>query len=641
MRKIVLFFFVLLLSLCTQSDSAFALKHVPAADLYGDSGKDSSTENPEDTDMATTITAKGIYTDGDVTLDVTKTTDGTYYLYDSNRKVGVKIGTKLPALDELVDQGKFYDYFPENDLYSDTESYIMAITEGNNDDGSKIDISRYLELADMANTKDAFSAYRLKSITITQLTSDGKDLMPSASSPLAVLRVNLLHGENRWTMLFEEYRQNVTASPIELSGDELYDRWRVIPKEGAFLQVNAVCRMDVDDDYDDEDDDDDDDDLWGNTEVTTFCVPFVPNESGVTEIDAKGLKATITYEPSASPTVDVYWGLTRTYDFYKNVCGREGYDGKASPVYGLTYLPGGEVGVSDLDGHMPEYAFTLEQPGAYAKSDFTPNIILFGLGGRLMDLEHQDVQHHLLPMAEPSILCHEFTHLVTKSTAHLSSNLYEEGGALNESFSDIMSISMMKTADYGYGPETPWVIGGNGLIIGKSCLRNLADPNQSMDGESPQPDTYKGLYWNAQDKYNMMGVQNKFYYLLCDGAKGTNDNGTDYDVTGIGIEKGTQIAYLTLTKYCSPESDYSNIRDSWLSAAQELYGENSAEAQAVTKAWAAVGIDGEEPSGIHEIVNSKSSNGKSCWYTLDGRRLDGQPTKKGIYIYNGKMNILQ
>ena len=108
MRKIVLFHLVLLLSLCTQSDPAFALKHVPAADLYGDIVKDSSTENPEDTDMATTITAKGIYTDGDVTLGVTKATDGTYYLYDSNRKVGVKIGTKLPALDELVEQGKFY-----------------------------------------------------------------------------------------------------------------------------------------------------------------------------------------------------------------------------------------------------------------------------------------------------------------------------------------------------------------------------------------------------------------------------------------------------------------------------------------------------------------------------------------------------
>ena len=24
------------------------------------------------------------------------------------------------------------------------------------------------------------------------------------------------------------------------------------------------------------------------------------------------------------------------------------------------------------------------------------------------------------------------------------------------------------------------------------------------------------------------------------------------------------------------------------------------------------------------------------WYTLDGRRLKGRPTAKGIYVYNGK-----
>ena len=24
------------------------------------------------------------------------------------------------------------------------------------------------------------------------------------------------------------------------------------------------------------------------------------------------------------------------------------------------------------------------------------------------------------------------------------------------------------------------------------------------------------------------------------------------------------------------------------------------------------------------------------WYTLDGRKLDGEPTAKGVYIHNGK-----
>ncbi len=29
-------------------------------------------------------------------------------------------------------------------------------------------------------------------------------------------------------------------------------------------------------------------------------------------------------------------------------------------------------------------------------------------------------------------------------------------------------------------------------------------------------------------------------------------------------------------------------------------------------------------------------NGSDAWYTLDGRRLDGKPTQRGIYINNGK-----
>ena len=82
------------------------------------------------------------------------------------------------------------------------------------------------------------------------------------------------------------------------------------------------------------------------------------------------------------------------------------------------------------------------------------------------------------PAGELSLLCHEFTHLITKSTAQLSSG-NNEGGALNESFSDIMAISLMKNADYGNGPETPWVIGGNGLIVGKSNMRNMANPKNS------------------------------------------------------------------------------------------------------------------------------------------------------------------
>ncbi|MCR5435259.1 MAG: hypothetical protein K6F20_12820 [Bacteroidaceae bacterium] len=45
-------------------------------------------------------------------------------------------------------------------------------------------------------------------------------------------------------------------------------------------------------------------------------------------------------------------------------------------------------------------------------------------------------------------------------------------------------------------------------------------------------------------------------------------------------------------------------------------------------------------SGASSVVNSKFINSKfkidDAWYSIDGRKLPGKPTKKGIYIHNGK-----
>ena len=48
---------------------------------------------------------------------------------------------------------------------------------------------------------------------------------------------------------------------------------------------------------------------------------------------------------------------------------------------------------------------------------------------------------------------------------------------------------------------------------------------------------------------------------------------------------------------------------------------------------------GDEASGVSEIVNSKSSNGK--WFDLQGRNLGSQPSKAGLYINNGKKIIIK
>ena len=51
----------------------------------------------------------------------------------------------------------------------------------------------------------------------------------------------------------------------------------------------------------------------------------------------------------------------------------------------------------------------------------------------------------------------------------------------------------------------------------------------------------------------------------------------------------------------------------------------------------------DDLTGINEVKSEevKSEKGAGAWYTLDGRRLTAHPTRKGIYIYKGKKQIMK
>jgi hypothetical protein len=52
---------------------------------------------------------------------------------------------------------------------------------------------------------------------------------------------------------------------------------------------------------------------------------------------------------------------------------------------------------------------------------------------------------------------------------------------------------------------------------------------------------------------------------------------------------------------------------------------------------------GSDHTGIDEIriENSSLRDLNGAWYSLDGRKLDSQPTKKGLYIYKGKKVVIK
>ena len=548
---------------------------------------------------------QGVYC-GEVEMDVTQGADGKYYLYDSKRKICTLIGASLPSLDDLAANGTLRDYIrTEEDGPADDEEYIKEVLDAE----KTFDATAYLKTGEVANSTSDFYAYQVKSITIEQLTKDGQDCMPTAESPSA-LRIALYYRQNKWTPFYEYLIPEVEEAPVVLDGDEVSQIRIAIPVEGATLEINIV-------------------DEEGEDLPVLLRAFFVPDASGVTHIDADGIKATITYEKGGSPLVDAHWGMMRVYDFYKNVFGRDSYDDKGATIYNIIYTPGYSSGKDgmDFDDPMPRLLYNMAQCSAEARSDWYPPVMIYGMGGQILDLETGMPGPYIRAFVELSIMCHEFTHIVTKNTAQLSSSIPSEGGAINESFSDIMAVSLVKNDTYGVGSQSPWIVGGQGLIIGKDNMRNLENPK--ISGDVPQADTYHGENWDNLDKYKMMGVQNKFYYLLCEGGKGTNDNGDSYDMTGIGIDKGMRIAYLTLTKYCSSETDFSTVSECWQQASEELYGKDSAETQAVIRAWAAVGIGNADVTGIEEINGLPTAT--EVYYDLQGRMLQAPPSK-GIYI---------
>lgn len=200
------------------------------------------------------------------------------------------------------------------------------------------------------------------------------------------------------------------------------------------------------------------------------------------------------------------------------------------------------------------------------------------------------------------IIGHEFTHGVVATTSKL---VYQgESGALNESFADIFG-NLIEIDNEGFRYDAiddngnnvtldSWNMGEDRMIFGKlgqGIIRNMANPK--LQG---QPDTYNGERWastTAEFDFGGVhvnsGVQNYFFYLLCVGGSGVNDNNDEYNITPIGINKAQQLAYKVLQSL-SPNSNYYDSRIAWISQAEIMFGTCSPEFLSVKEAWNAVGV---------------------------------------------------
>lgn len=312
--------------------------------------------------------------------------------------------------------------------------------------------------------------------------------------------------------------------------------------------------------------------------------PIISN-NGTQNYSGNGNNGTYVINSLGNPALDVHWGMEKTYDFYLSVFNRNSFDGNGSII--RQYLNPPSLFISP-GRYGPNNAGALNPPY---------NIMVYGMGDGI----------EFNPVVGLDVEGHEYTHMVVANNGNGGLVYQGESGALNESFADIFGTCV----EFYSGVNPDWTIGED-VVVGKPFLRSMSNPNAADN-----PDTYNGLHWvnptnlsydNGGVHINS-GVQNFWFYLLSQGGSGTNDLGKAYAVTGIGIADARKIAYRNLTTYLLPNATYADSYNGSLQAAQDLFGNPSAQYTAVRQAWYAVGLGNDPNNYCSGTTNLTASNG--------------------------------
>ncbi len=260
--------------------------------------------------------------------------------------------------------------------------------------------------------------------------------------------------------------------------------------------------------------------------------------------------------------LDAHWGAEITYDYFRQVHGRNSYNNSGAPL--LSYVNANLVALG------------------YPNNDnafWDGSRITYGRGTNFD------------PFTTLDICAHEIAHGVTGNTARLVYR--KESGAINEALSDIWAACVEARS----APEKQrWLMGED---IG--AMRSMSNPNQFN-----HPDTYLGTNWINTNNctptsgndycgvHRNSGVINHWFFLLSEGGTGTNDIGNSFWVGAIGMDNAARIVYRTqsviLQSSVEQEISIAQFREATITAASNIFGNNSNEVAQVTNAWHAVGV---------------------------------------------------
>jgi Zn-dependent metalloprotease len=241
---------------------------------------------------------------------------------------------------------------------------------------------------------------------------------------------------------------------------------------------------------------------------------------------------------------EAYDGLGNTYDYYWSVFQRDSIDGQGRALHGCVHF-GTNYPNAFWDGHA----------------------MFFGDG---------DGQFLTRTTAGIDVIGHELTHGVTQYEANL---VYSgQSGALNESISDVFGIQVKQKA-LGLTAETSdWLIGAD--IVGPAlapALRSMKEPGKANKHDD-QPADMDGYVVDG-DVHTNSGIPNRAFYLVA-----STLGGNAWDAAG-------PIWYAALRdNRLNPTATFQEFARLTVANAQQIYGAQSKEADAVTGAWTTVKV---------------------------------------------------
>jgi Zn-dependent metalloprotease len=274
--------------------------------------------------------------------------------------------------------------------------------------------------------------------------------------------------------------------------------------------------------------------------------------------------ASTTGANGQTAAVNALWGLASTYDTMKNVMGWHSLDGNDTATYATVHYGQG-----------------------YTNANYDEACRCIRVGdGNGVDYKNLGVI---------DVLGHEMGHGVTARTSKLP--MYGEAGGLNESGADINGEMAEAYARNGAGGKA--VPAGNDWMIAKEAwyqgqaLRYLRKP--SKDGKSADA-------WSVDigklDPHYSSGANNRMFYFLSQGSDATPgaEGHSAYlkrspkAMTGIGNDAAYRIWFTANTTKFAAATNYSAARARMIEVARQLYGDDSAQAIAVQRAYAAINV---------------------------------------------------